>query len=220
MSRSDSAYASLRIGVLALQGAFAKHIEILVRLGAEVREVRNAADLEDLDGLIIPGGETTTMTKIMKSEGMLDAVDRFGRSRAVFGTCAGMVLMGREVEDARVHAFGWMPIRSIRNAYGSQVNSFRDVGTVKGIAGHPDVEMVFIRAPQFEPASDDVEIIGTCRGLPVAARYGLHVATAFHPELTDDDRIHRLWLDGILRNVPQAHAGKGHRASPIPPSST
>jgi 5'-phosphate synthase pdxT subunit len=198
-SRTDSPYAGLRIGALALQGAFARHLEVLARLGVAGCEVRSASDLEGLDGLIIPGGETTTMTKIMTREGIVEPLEAFGRSHPVFGTCAGMILMAREVHDARVRSFGWMPIKSLRNAYGSQVNSFRDIGVMTGIAGHPEVEMVFIRAPQFEPLSKEVEIIGTCRGLPVAARFGGHVATAFHPELTDDDRVHRLWLDCVVR---------------------
>lgn len=219
-SRNDSPYARLKIGVLALQGAFAKHVEVLARLGVDGREVRNAADLADLDGLIIPGGETTTMTRLMRSEGMIDPLDSFGRTHPVMGTCAGMVFMGRDVDDARVHTFGWMPIRIIRNAYGSQVHSFRDVGTVKGIAGHPEVEMVFIRAPQFEPASDEVEVIGTCRGLPVAARCGDYIATAFHPELTDDDRLHRLWLDRVLRRVDLKPPRPGRFAASNPPSSS
>lgn len=212
-SRNDSPYARLKIGVLALQGAFARHLEVLARLGAEGREVRNTADFAELDGLIIPGGETTTMTKIMISEGMIDSVAQFGAAHPVFGTCAGMVFMGRDVDDARVHAFGWMPIKINRNAYGSQVNSFRDVGIVKGITGHPEMEMVFIRAPQFEPASEEVEVIGTCRGLPVVARCGDYLATAFHPELTDDDRLHRLWLDGILARKRATAASAG---SPAP----
>jgi 5'-phosphate synthase pdxT subunit len=218
-SRNDSPYARLKIGVFALQGAFAKHLEVLARLGVPAREVRNAADLEGLDGLIIPGGETTTMTKIMKSEGMIDSVARFGATHPVMGTCAGMVFMGRDVGDPRVHAFGWMPIKITRNAYGSQVDSFRDVGTVKGIAGHPEMEMVFIRAPQFEPASDEVEVIGTCRGLPVAARCGGYLATAFHPELTDDDRLHRLWLDAVLERSAAGRIQQGLSAPSEPRTS-
>jgi 5'-phosphate synthase pdxT subunit len=112
-----------------------------------------------------------------------------------------------------------MPIRIIRNAYGSQVHSFRDVGNVSVIKGHPEVEMVFIRAPRFEPLSKDVEVIGTCRGLPVAARYGSHLATAFHPELTDDDRIHRLWLDGVLKKVGESPTPQARSAASKPHSS-
>jgi len=185
---------SLRIGVLALQGAFAKHLEVLHRLGVAGEEVRRAEDLEPLDGLIIPGGESTTMLKLLTTENWLDTLMDFGRRKPALGTCAGMVLMGSEIDDRRVTPFGWMPIRVLRNAYGSQVHSFRDVGTVQGIEGHPEMEMVFIRAPKFVPLSDEVTVIGTCRGEPVAARCGAHLATAFHPELTNDDRIHRLWL--------------------------
>jgi 5'-phosphate synthase pdxT subunit len=134
------------------------------------------------------------MLKLLTTEGWLDTLRAFGRRKPVFGTCAGMVLMGTEIDDARVTPLGWLPIRVLRNAYGSQVHSFRDVGTVEGIGGHPEMEMVFIRAPKFVPLADEVIVLATCRGEPVAARYGAHVTTAFHPELTDDDRIHRFWL--------------------------
>jgi 5'-phosphate synthase pdxT subunit len=140
------------------------------------------------------------MLKLLTSEGWLDALKDFGRQRPAMGTCAGMILMGTEVDDARVTPFGWMPIRVRRNAYGSQVHSFRDIGTVDGIGGHSAMEMVFIRAPKFEPLSESVEILGTCRGEPVVARYGAHVALAFHPELTDDHRIHRMWLKGVAEH--------------------
>jgi len=191
-------YSRLLIGVLAIQGAFARHVEALTRLGAQVREVRNESDLKGLDGLVIPGGESTTMTRVMRTEGMLAPLAEFGRQHPVFGTCAGMILMGAPGDDPRVAAFDWMPIRVKRNAYGSQVDSFRDFGTVTGLNGNPEFEMVFIRAPKFEVTADGAEVIGTCRGEPAMVRFGHHLATAFHPELTDDDRIHRMWLAGVL----------------------
>jgi 5'-phosphate synthase pdxT subunit len=191
-------FSDLRIGVLTIQGAFAKHLEVLTRLGVTAREVRNASELDEIDGLIIPGGESTTMLKVMRAEGMIEPLRKFGQHNPVMGTCAGMILMATEADDARVEPFGWMPIRALRNAYGAQVHSFRDIGPIKGIEGHPEIEMVFIRAPKFVPLSSDVEVIGTCRNEPVAARFGHHLALAFHPELTDDTRLHRLWLNGIL----------------------
>jgi 5'-phosphate synthase pdxT subunit len=189
--------SDLRIGVLAIQGAFAKHIEVLSRLGVKASEIRNASELGGIDGLIIPGGESTTMLKVMRAEGMIEPLRIFGEHHPVMGTCAGMILMATETDDARVEPFGWIPIRALRNAYGAQVHSFRDVGRINGIEGHPEIEMVFIRAPKFVPLSESIEILGTCRNEPVAARFGHHLALAFHPELTDDSRVHRMWLNGV-----------------------
>ena len=197
----------MRIGVLALQGAFAKHLEVLDRLGVDGVEIRQPEQLDELDGLIIPGGETTTMVKLMKSEGWFDRMRDFGTDHPVMGTCAGMVLMGQELDDPLVEPFGWMPIRVHRNAYGSQVNSFRDTGCVEGMSGSPEMEMVFIRAPRFEPLSDELVSLGMCRGESVMVRYGHFLALAFHPELTDDVRIHRYWLDIVRESVAADRAG-------------
>jgi 5'-phosphate synthase pdxT subunit len=188
--------------VLALQGAFAKHLEVLERLGVSAVEVRQPEELDNLDGLIIPGGETTTMVKLMKTEGWFDRMRDFGNDHPVMGTCAGMVLMGQEVDDPRVEPFGWMPIRVHRNAYGSQVNSFRDTGCVEDLPGPPEMEMVFIRAPRFEPLSNDLTSLGMCRGESVMVRSGHFLAMAFHPELTDEVRIHRYWLDMVRKSLP------------------
>ena len=201
--------ARLRIGVLAIQGAWAKHAEVLTTLGVDVREVRNADELTGLDGLIIGGGETTTMTKVMLIEGMLDAVAEFGHHHPVMGTCAGMVLMAESADDPRVRPFGWIPMTVLRNAYGSQLNSFRDTGKVNGIVGSDEIEMVFIRAPKFGELSDDVEAIGQCRGDTVIVRYRSHLAMAFHPELTDDNRVHQMWL-------AQVAAAKRAQPSQVP----
>lgn len=195
MTMSES--ARLRIGVLAIQGDWEKHVEMLSRLGVETIPVRNPEDLKSLDGLVIGGGESTTMTKVMATEGMLDSVAGFGHHHPVMGTCAGMVLMGRSADDSRVRPFGWLPMTVLRNAYGSQVNSFCDMGRVQGLAGSEEIEMVFIRAPKLGTLSDGVEVIGTCREEPVIVRYENHLAMAFHPELTDDSRIHQMWLAGV-----------------------
>jgi 5'-phosphate synthase pdxT subunit len=197
----------VRIGVLALQGAFAKHLEVLDRLGVEGVEIRQPEQLDGIDGLIIPGGETTTMVKLMKSEGWFGRMRDFGVDHPVMGTCAGMVLMGQEVDDPRVEPFGWMPIKVHRNAYGSQVNSFRDTGCVEEMTGAPEMEMVFIRAPRFEAVSDDLKHLGMCRGESVMVRWGHFLALAFHPELTEDVRVHRYWLDMVRSSAKtrQAH---------------
>ena len=194
----------MRIGVLALQGAFARHLRVLKRLGVDGVEVRLPEQLDDIDGLIIPGGETTTMLKLLKAEGWYDRLKSFGLRKPVMGTCAGMILMGTEVDDERIEPFGWLPIRVVRNAYGRQVDSFRDVGTVSGLPGHSDMEMVFIRAPKVELLSEDLEVLGTCRRETVIVRSGHLLALAFHPELTDDDRVHRYWL-AMVEEVIEAH---------------
>lgn len=184
----------MRIGVLALQGAFARHLDVLAKLKVDACEVRVPEQFHEIDGLIIPGGESTTMTRIMKAEGWLEDLRAFGKAKPVFGTCAGLILMSSEIEDSRVQPMGWLPIKALRNDYGSQVHSFRDVGKVKGLPGHSDMEMVFIRAPRFEILSKEVEVMGTCRGESVMIRQGHHLASSFHPELTDDSRVHRFWL--------------------------
>jgi len=191
----------MRIGVLALQGAFQKHLDVLERLGVEGVDIRQPEELDDIDGLIIPGGETTTMVHLMKTEGWFARMREYGLSHPVMGTCAGMVLMGQELDDPLVEPFGWMPIRVVRNAYGSQVNSFRDTGCVEDMSGSPEMEMVFIRAPRFEALSDEVVSLGMCRGESVMVRFGHFLALAFHPELTDDVRIHRYWLDMVKDNL-------------------
>ena len=184
----------MRIGVLALQGAFAKHLEVLERLGVEGVEIRQPEELDHIHGLIIPGGETTTMVKLMKTEGWFARLRAFGQDHPVMGTCAGMILMGQVVDDPRVEPLGWIPIKVHRNAYGSQVSSFRDTGCVEEMGGPSEMEMVFIRAPRFEALSDEVVSMGMCRGESVMVRFGHFLALAFHPELTDDVRIHRYWL--------------------------
>ena len=196
----------MRIGVLALQGAFARHLEVLSKLEVEAGEVRVPEDLSEIDGLIIPGGESTTMTTLLKAEGWLGELKVFGTHKPVFGTCAGLILMGSEIEDSRVEPFGWLPIKILRNAYGSQVHSFRDVGTVSGFPGHPEMEMVFIRAPRFEILSNEVKVRGTCRGEAVMIQQGHHLAAAFHPELTDDLRVHQFWLAGVESNLATLEA--------------
>jgi pyridoxal 5'-phosphate synthase pdxT subunit len=188
----------MRIGVLALQGAFARHLEVLRKLGVDAVEVRLPGQFGEIDGLIIPGGESTTMTTLMRAEGWLGELKQFSMRKPIFGTCAGLILMASEVDDERVEPLGCLPIKALRNSYGSQVWSFRDVGTVRGLPGHPEMEMVFIRAPKFEILSGELEILGTCRDEAVLVRKGHHWAASFHPELTDDTRVHRAWLDGVL----------------------
>jgi 5'-phosphate synthase pdxT subunit len=176
------------IGVLALQGGFAAHAAALERLGASVREVRTAADLDGLDGLIIPGGESTTMTLAIERDALaapLRAVAAAGTP--ILGTCAGLIMLDRDHLQI-------MDVQCERNAFGRQVRSFEADLDVAGLDGGP-LHAVFIRAPWISDHGPDVEILATVDGHDVAARQGNLLAVAFHPELTDDDRIHARLLD-------------------------
>lgn len=209
----------MRIGVLALQGDFARHLEVLSNLQVESLEIRTPDQLEEIDGLIIPGGESTTMTRIMRAEGWSQDLKKWAHHHPVFGTCAGLILMASEVDDPRVEPLGCLPIRALRNAYGAQVWSFQDVGTVTGLPGHPEMEMVFIRAPKFEVLSDDLEVLGRCRGEAVLIRKGHYLAATFHPELAGETRVHRYWLELVRASATKAHALSETPARPRPPSA-
>jgi pyridoxal 5'-phosphate synthase pdxT subunit len=178
------------VGVLALQGDFEAHRKVLERLGAEVREVRVPADLEGLDGLIVPGGESTTMTLGIEREGLGDPLRSFAATgRPVFGTCAGLIMVDR-------NHLGVMDIAAERNAFGRQVRSFEADLDFADLDGGP-VRAVFIRAPWIAEHGPGVEILAEVDGHPVAAREGTVLVIAFHPELSGDDRLHRLFLDMV-----------------------
>jgi 5'-phosphate synthase pdxT subunit len=173
----------LRIGVLAVQGNFREHAVVLRRLGAEPVEVRLPEHLDGLDGLILPGGESTAITRLMRLYGLDEALRRF--AAPVFGTCAGMIVLDRE-------HLGLADFTVQRNAFGRQVSSFEadlDIGMGEPMRG------IFIRAPWIEDAGPDVEILAEVEGHPVLARQGRILVAAFHPELTDDTRIHELFLN-------------------------
>ena len=177
---------SLRIGVLAVQGNFREHAAVLRRLGAEPVEVRLPEQLEGLDGLIVPGGESTAITRLMALYGLDEALRGFGAP--IFGTCAGMIVLDRD-------HLGLVDIRVQRNAFGRQVKSFEtdlDIGH-----GDEPVRAVFIRAPWIEEAGPGVEVLAEVDGHPVLARQGRILVAAFHPELTDDTRIHELFLNQV-----------------------
>ena len=176
----------LRIGVLALQGNFREHAAVLRRLGAEPVEVRLPEQLDGLDGLILPGGESTAISRLMRLYGLDEALRSF--EAPVFGTCAGMIVLDRD-------HLGLVDIRVQRNAFGRQVKSFEadvDIGH-----GDEPVRAVFIRAPWIETAGPDVEVLAEVDGHPVLARQGRILVAAFHPELTDDTRIHELFLHQV-----------------------
>lgn len=182
------------VGVLALQGDFSEHEAILSRLNAEVREVRLPADLEGLDCLIIPGGESTTITRLMAMYGLLEPLRAFAAHRPVWGTCAGMIVMAKHATDMDRETLGLMDISVVRNAFGRQVDSFETDLQIDEIPGEP-FHAVFIRAPLIKDAGPNVKVLAQIEGRGiVAARQGHLLATSFHPELTDDTRLHRYFL--------------------------
>jgi pyridoxal 5'-phosphate synthase pdxT subunit len=184
---------SMKIGVLAVQGNFREHAAMLRRLGADVVEVRLPEELDGLDGLVIPGGESTTITRLMRLYGLDEAIRRFGG--AVFGTCAGMILLDRNHLDL-------VDLEVDRNAYGRQVASFE---ADLELDGDPEpLRGVFIRAPRVREAGPEVEVLAEFDGEPVLLRQGRFLVASFHPELTDDTRVHALFLE-VVRE--EAHVG-------------
>lgn len=177
----------LRIGVLALQGGFAAHRRVLTSLGAVTSEVRRPAELSGLDALVVPGGESTTISMGLEDSGLGEAIRELaGRGTPVLGTCAGLILC----DDAHL---GLLDVTARRNAYGRQLQSFEADLCVAGL-GDEALRAVFIRAPRVERWAPDVEILARWNGEPVAVRQGGVVATAFHPELTEDPRFHALFM--------------------------
>lgn len=197
----------MKIGVLALQGAFIEHIHILRRLGVEAVEVRLPEQLADLDGLIIPGGESTTIGKLAVTYGLMAPLREFAAEKAVWGTCAGMIFMAKEIAEDQP-LLGVMDIVVRRNAFGRQIDSFEaDLGVSALDGGSDDpFPAVFIRAPVLVNGDDGsgVEVIARLDdGTAVAARQGRWLVTAFHPELSDDDRFHRYFLS-LVNSDPVA----------------
>ena len=189
--------SSKKIAVLAVQGAFAEHIDRMKKLGAECIELRQRADLEqDFDGLILPGGESTVQGKLLRELSMFEPLrEKIQNGLPVFGTCAGLILLAQELSNDEHVYFGTLPVRVQRNAYGRQLGSFRTEQEVKGIGKVP---MTFIRAPYIEsvvqPGEKSVEILAEVDGRIVAVRYGNQLGVAFHPELDADNRIHEMFL--------------------------
>lgn len=191
-----------RIGVLALQGAFVEHIDLFSRLGATVVDVRRPDQLPGLDGLIIPGGESTTMSLLMSEYGLVAPVTEMARQGLpIWGTCAGMIMLARPVPPLAYPTLGLMDARVKRNAFGRQVDSFEADLDIAPF-GPPAYHAVFIRAPKIVETGPDVEVLARLNGgTPVAARQGRLLATAFHPELTDDLRFHRLFLEIVADGI-------------------
>jgi 5'-phosphate synthase pdxT subunit len=176
----------MKIGVLAVQGNFREHAAMLRRLGADPVEVRKPEQLEGLDGLVIPGGESTTFMRLMRLYGLEEAVRRF--ERPILGTCAGLIVLGNE-------HLGLLDVDVARNAYGRQVASFEADLDLRG--EEEPLRGVFIRAPRVQRAGQDIEVLAELDGEPVLLRQGRLLVATFHPELTDDTRVHELFLDAV-----------------------
>ena len=185
------------VGILAIQGDFAMHGKMLDRIGASWRLVKHAAELEEVSGLIMPGGESTTMLKVFAANGLGSAVKEFAaQGKPIFGTCAGAILLAQDVLNPPQERLGLMDITVERNAYGRQIDSSVQQGDCPEISDHL-VEMVFIRAPIIRRVGKGVRVLGRCADLPVLVEQGNLLAATFHPELTEDETIHRYFLRKI-----------------------
>jgi 5'-phosphate synthase pdxT subunit len=192
----------ITVGVLALQGAFSAHERALSRVGVATRQVRLPRDLETVDALVMPGGESTTMSQLLESSGLFTAIaDRISSGMPVFGTCAGVILLADVVLDGRDDqlSFGALPITARRNGYGRQIDSFEADVPVAGLA--EPFTAVFIRAPIIESVGEGVEILAVHDGRPVAVATRQFIGATFHPELTDDSRIHGLFVDRVRNSL-------------------
>jgi 5'-phosphate synthase pdxT subunit len=201
-------FSDLTIGVLALQGAFAEHGAALRRLGARAREVRLPADLEGLDGLIIPGGESTTIGKLLVDFGLLEPLRRLvDGGLPIYGTCAGTILLARDIGGLDQPLLATMDLRVERNAFGRQLQSFETDLEVPPLGEEP-FRAIFIRAPAIRAVGAGVEPLATLDdGTIVAARQGRLLVSCFHPELSGDDRFHRYFLDAVLAAREQRERG-------------
>jgi 5'-phosphate synthase pdxT subunit len=183
------------IGVLALQGAYQKHVDSLSRLGVETRLIRKAAELEPCSGLIIPGGESTTMSLLIQEEGLFQPLQSFAQTRPVMGVCAGMIMMAESVDDARVIPLQILPFRALRNHYGRQVHSFTANIKLDFDTGGDPLKAHFIRAPGVADLGKGIEVLARYDDEIIMIGKDRHLALSFHPELTGDTRIHQYWLN-------------------------
>ncbi|MCS7198095.1 MAG: pyridoxal 5'-phosphate synthase glutaminase subunit PdxT [Candidatus Bipolaricaulota bacterium] len=188
----------MRVGVLGLQGDFREHLTVLRSLGVDARDVRTKEQLQELDGLIIPGGESTTIAYLLEKMGMLSALrERGAQGFPIYGTCAGMILLARELNDPYPeNRIGLMDITVKRNAYGRQLDSFEVDLQIKHIG---EFHAVFIRAPKIVRVGSEVEILAEHDGVPVLVRQKNLLASSFHPELTGDPRVHKYFLEMVAR---------------------
>ena len=191
--------SSVKVGVLALQGDVREHVRALGECGASAMAVKTSADIQSCDALIIPGGESTTISKLARAFGLFDLItSRIHEGMPVYGSCAGMILLANEVLDAieGQESFGGLDVTVRRNAFGRQVDSFEADIAITGIT-EPEFRAIFIRAPWVERVGPNVEVLAEVSGHPVAVRQGSILATSFHPELTGDNRVHRFFVDVV-----------------------
>jgi pyridoxal 5'-phosphate synthase pdxT subunit len=203
--RSSEGPVRSTVGVLALQGAFGAHQRVLEELGAETHQVRTPADLAAVDALVMPGGESTTMSRLLDTAGLFEPLsDRLAEGMPVFGTCAGMILLAGEVLDGRPdqRSFAAIDISVRRNGYGRQVDSFEADVAVVGL--DYTFHVVFIRAPKVERTGAGVEVLAHLDGVPVLVRQGQVLVASFHPELTSDRRLHAMFLDMVHTSAATA----------------
>ena len=194
----------MRIGVLALQGDFALHTAALRRCGVEAVEIRKPEQLDGLDGLVMPGGESTTLLKLMEEWGFVPALEKFhGAGKPIFGTCAGLILLAREVENPTQFSLGFIDLGVERNGYGRQRESFAEEGVVD-VDGPRPFEMVFIRAPRIRRVGSGVTTLASRGEEPVMVRQGAVLAATFHPELTNDPAVHAYFCNMVRESVRQA----------------
>lgn len=192
----------MKIGILAVQGDFAAHAAMLRGMGVETVEVRTVKDLEGCGGLILPGGESTTQLQLMQEEGLFDAVKKFASNgRAIFGTCAGAILLATQVKHPVQTSLGLLDMTVLRNGHGRQIASDVVSGTSK--LKHEPLEMVFIRAPVIESVGPGVEVLAEYAGKPALVQKGRILAAGFHPELTGDTTVHQHFLDLIAARASQ-----------------
>jgi 5'-phosphate synthase pdxT subunit len=184
-----------QIGVLAIQGDFAAHAQALREAGADAIEVRTPAQLEGLDGLVLPGGESTTFLKFLERDGLLESLQSFVEQKPTFGTCAGCILLARNVSHPAQQSLAVMDISVERNAYGRQIDSAIQTGETR-LPGGP-LEMVYIRAPRIANVGPGVEVLAERDGFPVLVRQGKLLAATFHPELSSDRRVHEFFVDMV-----------------------
>jgi pyridoxal 5'-phosphate synthase pdxT subunit len=190
---------NVKIGILAVQGDFAAHAAMLAGMGIETVEVRTPADLDSCDGLILPGGESTTQLQFLQEEGLYDAIKKFAaEDKAIFGTCAGAILLATEVKNPRQESLGLLDMTVLRNGYGRQVHS--DVVSGLSTLKREPMEMVFIRGPIFERVGPGIEVLAEYAGKPALVQKGQVLAAAFHPELTNDTTVHQRFLELVAES--------------------
>ena len=204
---------SLTIGVLALQGDYEAHAQALTEAGATPKLVRTPVELASVQGLILPGGESTTFLKFLEREGLLDSLRAYVAAHPTFGTCAGCILLAMEVLQPAQASLGVLDATVERNAYGRQVDSSIQMGKTS-LPGGP-LEMVYIRAPRIQKTGKDVEVLAERDGFPVLVRQHNILAATFHPELSADRRVHRYFVQ-MVEEFSTAHAGPARRKNPRP----